>query len=134
MDSDVLLIRTDAWGWLHQNKPRFVLTDATNEVITPLNKFCETNNLICINASSRLWLTGMKDGQKRSEPFEAIIAAFPDEAIICDPFMGWGTTGIAALRQGRKFIGIEQRLDRIEYAFNAIQHENASASLHTEGF
>lgn len=28
-------------------------------------------------------------------------------AVICDPFMGSGTTGIAALRAGHKFIGIE---------------------------
>ena len=29
------------------------------------------------------------------------------DALICDPFMGSGTTGIACIRTGRRFVGIE---------------------------
>jgi site-specific DNA-methyltransferase (adenine-specific)/modification methylase len=32
----------------------------------------------------------------------------PDAASVCDPFMGSGTTGVAAVRAGRKFSGIER--------------------------
>jgi site-specific DNA-methyltransferase (adenine-specific) len=35
------------------------------------------------------------------------ISRFPDAQIIFDPFMGSGTTGVACVSLGRKFIGIE---------------------------
>jgi DNA modification methylase len=31
----------------------------------------------------------------------------PPDGVVCDPFMGSGTTGLAALKRGRSFIGIE---------------------------
>lgn len=47
----------------------------------------------------------------------------PDSRVIFDPYMGSGTTGIACVRTGRQFIGIEQ--DR-EYWESAIRrHEKA---------
>lgn len=38
---------------------------------------------------------------------ERIVGILPDDVTIIDPFCGSGTTGIACLRQGRDFIGIE---------------------------
>lgn len=32
----------------------------------------------------------------------------PDDGAVCDPFMGSGTTGLATLKRGRRFIGIER--------------------------
>jgi site-specific DNA-methyltransferase (adenine-specific) len=39
---------------------------------------------------------------------ERIIEILPEDAIIIDPFMGSGTTGVACKKLGRSFIGIEK--------------------------
>lgn len=47
--------------------------------------------------------------QKPIDLFLELIADFTDlDDVILDPFCGSGTTGVAALRLGRRFIGIEQ--------------------------
>lgn len=54
------------------------------------------------------------------------LSFLPDSRTILDPFMGSGTTGIACLRTGRKFIGIEREptyfaaaVERFEKALSA---------------
>jgi len=56
---------------------------------------------------------GRKD-EPRLHPFqkpvaliEALLRTLTPDRAICDPFMGAGTTAIAALRHGRRFVGIE---------------------------
>ncbi len=45
---------------------------------------------------------------RQDDVCEFIIANWvPPESVTLDPFMGSGTTGVACLKQGRKFIGIE---------------------------
>ena len=41
--------------------------------------------------------------------------------IVCDPFMGSGTTGVACAKIGRKFIGIEREQQYFEIACKRIE-------------
>ena len=52
-----------------------------------------------------------------------ILASSVEKQIIFDPFMGSGTTGVAAIRHGRKFIGIEKEEKFVEMAVKRIQDE-----------
>jgi len=48
---------------------------------------------------------------------------------ILDPFMGSGTTGVAALQLGRKFIGIERELKYFDIACKRIEQAAAQGKL-----
>lgn len=50
-------------------------------------------------------------------------------AVIFDPFMGSGTTGVACVRTGRKFIGIEKDAGYYEIARKRIADETAKTAL-----
>lgn len=47
----------------------------------------------------------------------------PDAATVLDPYMGSGTTGIACIRTGRKFIGIEKDPVHFQTAVERIRRE-----------
>ena len=48
-------------------------------------------------------------------------AAVPPRGTILDPFMGSGTTGVAAVQMGRKFIGIEREPKYFDIAVRRIE-------------
>ncbi|MCH9838520.1 site-specific DNA-methyltransferase [bacterium] len=59
----------------------------------------------CTNQSDR---HGGHDTEKPASLMRELLGDFTNAGqTICDPFMGSGTTGVAALQLGRKFIGIE---------------------------
>lgn len=51
------------------------------------------------------------------------------DAVTLDPFMGSGTTGVAAIQLGRKFIGIEREPKYFEIACKRIEQAYAQRSL-----
>lgn len=55
------------------------------------------------------------------------------EQIICDPFMGSGTTGCAAVFEGRNFIGIEKDPHWFEVACRRIEEAQRQGDLFLEG-
>ena len=52
-----------------------------------------------------------------------------DPHTILDPFMGSGTTGVAAIQMGRKFIGIEREPKYFDIACERIRQAVAQPSL-----
>ena len=46
----------------------------------------------------------------------------PPGALVLDPFMGSGTTGIAAILEGFNFVGIEQEVEYVEIARARLEH------------
>ena len=46
-----------------------------------------------------------------------------------DPFMGTGSTGVAALQRGRRFIGIEREPKYFDIACQRIEHALAQGQL-----
>jgi len=53
----------------------------------------------------------------------------PEGATVLDPYMGSGTTGIACIRTGRNFIGIEKDPEHFETARKRIEAELAQGDL-----
>lgn len=67
--------------------------------------------------------------QKPVAVMKWVIDLCPKADTILDPFMGSGTTGVAAVQMGRKFIGIEREPKYFDIACERIEHAQAQATL-----
>jgi DNA modification methylase len=70
--------------------------------------------------------------QKPVELMRWCLGFLPDAQIILDPFMGSGTTGVAAVKMGRKFIGVEKNLDYFSIACRRISEALKQPDLFIE--
>jgi hypothetical protein len=63
---------------------------------------------------------GDKIAHENEAPFPELLAEHfirsfcPQGGIVCDPFCGSGTTGVVALRWGRRFVGCDKRASQVE--------------------
>ena len=122
------LIHGNGAAWLEENTG-FIVTDCPKHLVSVVIATCEANDSVFVNAYAREWLqNGKFPGEKAIDPYRAIIRAFPDEKVIVDPFMGSGTTGIAAILEDRDFIGIEIDAKRFKYAESRLQNTAAGAN------
>ena len=62
-----------------------------------------------------------------------LIEKLPEDCLVLDPFMGSGTTGIACIRTGRRFIGIEKDPTHYQTALERIKRELAQGDLFLNG-
>jgi site-specific DNA-methyltransferase (adenine-specific)/modification methylase len=69
--------------------------------------------------------------QKPLEVMKWVIELCPKADTILDPFMGSGTTGVAAMQLGRKFIGIEREPKYFDIACQRIEQAVAQGQLFT---
>ena len=67
--------------------------------------------------------------QKPLTVMKWVIDLCPKSDTILDPFMGSGTTGVAAVQMGRKFIGIEREPKYFDIACQRIEQAYAQQSL-----
>jgi len=71
--------------------------------------------------------------QKPIALMEWCIGFLPDSETILDPFMGSGTTGVAALNLGRKFIGVEKEAEYFEIACKRISDAERQDDFFIQG-
>jgi site-specific DNA-methyltransferase (adenine-specific) len=74
--------------------------------------------------------TGLHPTEKPRRLMAEIVGDFTNpEQLICDPFMGSGTTGVAAVQMNRRFVGIEKDPRYFDIACKRIEDAQRQGSL-----
>jgi site-specific DNA-methyltransferase (adenine-specific) len=76
--------------------------------------------------------TAAHPSQKPVELMKWSIECIGEADVICDPFMGSGTTGVAAVKLGRKFIGIEIEPKYFDIACRRIEEASRQPDMFIE--
>lgn len=89
-----------------------------------------------VSGRSDLWRIPAEHSPNHPAPFplalaRRILASIGPGGVVLDPFMGSGTTAVAAVREGFEYIGVEQNEAYIKLANARIAAEHAAPSLFT---
>jgi DNA modification methylase len=76
--------------------------------------------------------TGLHPTQKPVSLMQWCLGFLQDAETILDPFMGSGTTGVAAVQMGRKFIGIEREPKYFDIACRRIEQAQRQGDMFIE--
>jgi hypothetical protein len=118
-----------ARGWLVWDKvQRFSGADA-ELAYTNLDIPVRIYRLSRIDAHQNLERGKEHPTQKPIVLMEWCLSFIPDAKTILDPFMGSGTTGVACMRLGRQFIGIEREARYFEMACQRIENAQRQERL-----
>jgi site-specific DNA-methyltransferase (adenine-specific) len=84
----------------------------------------------CVNNAER---TGLHPTEKPRRLMAEILGDFTNPGeLICDPFMGSGTTGVAAVQMGRRFVGLELNETYFDIACKRIEDAQRQGNLFAE--
>lgn len=80
------------------------------------------------------WDDKVRMGGKPTRLMQLVVSDYSRaNEIVCDPFMGAGTTGVACAREGRQFVGIEIDRKTFDIACKRIEDAQRQGDLFIEG-
>lgn len=89
------------------------------------------------NAKGDVWEIGQERGNPHPAPFPVELAArciaSTTAEIVLDPFMGSGTTAVAAKQLGRQFIGCDKSQEYCNMAMERLNLDNSAAACASHG-
>ena len=114
-------------GWIYWDKGQDGLSMSDGEL-------CFTSRQAALRAFRFNRAEIARDGavhptQKPVKLIEFCMSLMPDAETICDPFMGSGTTGVAAINLAKRFIGIERERKYFDIACERISQAQAHGRL-----
>jgi site-specific DNA-methyltransferase (adenine-specific) len=114
----------------HYQPDTEIYVHAWNADFTPVGDLSQKKRYIIANSGQDTSI--QHPTVKPLQVMQKIIANVAGESV-CDPFMGSGTTGVAAVQMGRKFIGIEREPKYFDIACRRIEDAQRQGDLFIEG-